>query len=190
MKNLEWVKVNNVNRGLCKRWVHIFCEQIGEVCVPLEVSLLHLLRTLPGVVRYNILFLQVMSIFVFSRLLGYFERHDSFIIVMERPEPCKDLFDFITEKGALEEQLARDFFRQVIQNSVFVFVRICVSHWFLTGCRDSSSLPRCWSHPQRYQGDLLEIFPWNLNLIILKSSLLIPYLHNLLNSIILRFWLL
>ena len=57
------------------------------------------------------------------KFIDFFERHDSFIIVMERPEPCKDLFDFITEKGVLEEQLARNFFRQV---SASTDLRSCI----------------------------------------------------------------
>ena len=65
--------------------------------VPLEVCLMQRVANVEGVVKF----------------IDFFERHDSFIIVMERPEPCKDLFDFITEKGVLEEQLARNFFRQV-----------------------------------------------------------------------------
>ena len=76
--------------------------QIGCERVPLEVCLMHRVAAVDGVVK----------------LIDFFERHDSFIIVMERPEPCKDLFDFITEKGVLEEQLARNFFRQVRQLAI------------------------------------------------------------------------
>lgn len=66
--------------------------------MPLEICLLRKIADLDGIVR----------------LLDFYEMPDTFVLILERPEGCKDLFDFINDHGFLEESLARDFLRQVV----------------------------------------------------------------------------
>lgn len=70
--------------------------------VPLEVCLLKKVSHLDGVIK----------------MLDFYDKSDSVIIVMEKPESVKDLFDYITEKGPLGEDVSRDFFRQIIQSTM------------------------------------------------------------------------
>jgi len=67
--------------------------------VPLELKLLHSVQGVAGVIK----------------LLDFYERPDSFIYVMERPGDCKDMFDFITEKKVIDEDLARNLFKQIVE---------------------------------------------------------------------------
>ncbi len=66
--------------------------------VPLEICLLRKISDIDGVIR----------------LLDFYEMPDTFVLILERPENSKDLFDFINDHGYLEESLSRDFLRQVV----------------------------------------------------------------------------
>lgn len=49
------------------------------------------------------------------KLLDYFEHGQAYVMVLERPQYHKDLFDYITEKWRLEESEAKSIFRQVVE---------------------------------------------------------------------------
>ena len=72
---------------------------MNDTRVPLEYCLLRQVSQCNGVVK----------------LLDACDTGDVFVFVMERMESCKDLFDFITERGALPECMAKSFFRQVVE---------------------------------------------------------------------------
>jgi serine/threonine protein kinase len=65
-----------------------FFLQLNDQKVPMELKLLSAAKNVRGLVK----------------LLDYFEREDSFIFVLLHPSDYKDLFDYITENGFIEER--------------------------------------------------------------------------------------
>uniref|UniRef100_A0A0M3HZJ8 Serine/threonine-protein kinase 1 n=1 Tax=Ascaris lumbricoides TaxID=6252 RepID=A0A0M3HZJ8_ASCLU len=70
--------------------------------IPLEIVILQQCQSIPGVVK----------------MLDWYERTSDFLIVMERPEWCQDLFDYVTFHGPLAESLAKNFFKQVVDTVI------------------------------------------------------------------------
>ena len=71
---------------------------LGGRIVPLELQLLYHCQSVHGVVT----------------LVEFLECGSSFLYVMERPAACIDLFDFISSRGALDEDMARSLFKQLV----------------------------------------------------------------------------
>lgn len=87
------VAIKVIKKSKITQWCHG-----DDKIVPLEICLLRKVFDVPGVVR----------------LLDFYEMPDAYVLILERPVGCKDLFDFINDHGFLEESLARDFLRQVV----------------------------------------------------------------------------
>ena len=73
-------------------------SNLGDRSVPLELKLLFSCQSVAGVVR----------------LIDFCQRGDYFLYIMEYSPNCRDLFDFISQKGALDENFARELFKQVV----------------------------------------------------------------------------
>ena len=95
--DMKEVAIKHVGKNKVTEWT-----VMNDQKVPMELKLLYSVQSVNGVIK----------------LLDFFERSDSFIYVLERPSCFKDLFDFITEQGALEEKLAVNFFKQVVQTVI------------------------------------------------------------------------
>jgi len=85
-------------KHVLKKKVSAWTTLSNGLHIPMELHLLYRVQHVTGVIK----------------LLDTFERHDSYIIIMERPENVKDLFDYITERGPLSENDARMFFAQIV----------------------------------------------------------------------------
>merc|ERR1712168_1348592 len=87
------VAIKRVMREKVKRW-----ETVQGYQVPQEIALMLRCYGHPGIIK----------------LVDWYECLDSFILIMERPEKAVDLFDYIREKGKINEREAKIIFKQVL----------------------------------------------------------------------------
>uniref|UniRef100_A0A7E4W6H0 non-specific serine/threonine protein kinase n=1 Tax=Panagrellus redivivus TaxID=6233 RepID=A0A7E4W6H0_PANRE len=91
------VAVKFIERRYVRDW-----GKLNDERVPMEICMLARCAKINGVIK----------------LLDWYSMPEGFLIVMERPSPCIDMFDFIRRQSKLPENLARYLFRQVVQTTL------------------------------------------------------------------------
>nr|CAD2185511.1 unnamed protein product [Meloidogyne enterolobii] len=88
------VAVKFIERRHVREW-----GRLAEQRVPMEICMLTRCNQLSGVIT----------------LLDWFSLPEGYLLVMERPTPCIDLFDFIQQQKYLDESLAKYLFSQIVK---------------------------------------------------------------------------
>uniref|UniRef100_A0A8R1TZL7 Serine/threonine-protein kinase 1 n=1 Tax=Onchocerca volvulus TaxID=6282 RepID=A0A8R1TZL7_ONCVO len=94
------VAVKFIEHKRVREWT-MKCKQL----IPTEICLLEMCRNVSGVVQ----------------LIDWFANSKGFLIVMERPEQCLDLFDLISVYGYLDEDIARSIFVQILNTTCLLY---------------------------------------------------------------------
>uniref|UniRef100_A0AC35UAV3 Protein kinase domain-containing protein n=1 Tax=Rhabditophanes sp. KR3021 TaxID=114890 RepID=A0AC35UAV3_9BILA len=87
------VAVKFVERRHIRDW-----GKLNEERVPLEICMLAKCSKIEGVIK----------------LLDWYSLPEGYLIVMERPTPCMDLFDFIKQQHHLDEDISKFLFKQIV----------------------------------------------------------------------------
>ncbi|CEF63680.1 Serine/threonine-protein kinase pim-2 [Strongyloides ratti] len=85
---------------------------VDRQMIPSEAAHLQAVCGMPGIIR----------------IIDWFANSKGFLIVMERPENCMDLFDVISGYGRLDEPMARLIFKQVIEATYQLFTKHSLVH--------------------------------------------------------------
>ncbi|KAL4002194.1 Protein kinase domain family protein [Acanthocheilonema viteae] len=101
------VAVKFVEHRRVREWT-MKCKQL----IPTEICLLDICRGVPGVVQ----------------LIDWFANSKGFLIVMERPQQCLDLFDLISIYGYLNEDIARSIFIQILNTTHLLYSTYGIFH--------------------------------------------------------------
>ncbi|CAJ0943214.1 unnamed protein product, partial [Mesorhabditis belari] len=88
------VAIKFINRKNIREW-----GKIGNELVPMEIYMLFKLTGTPSVIR----------------LLDWYQIPEGYIIVMERPFPSIDLFEFLSAHNKVDEEVTRFLFRQIVR---------------------------------------------------------------------------